>query len=106
MPLGGSGGQHILLRIGYPLKGTCQENSFLPNKKNYFSLQVRAHVPNRPSWLLRPFVFSLLMVSGLVRTTHPSGCPIVVGFQKIHLFPASLTGLTGPVVVSHSCFSS
>ena len=61
----------------------------------------------RPFWFLRPFVFSLVMVNGLFRTTHPSGYRRSLSvFQKISVYPASLIGLTGPMVMNHSCLSS
>ena len=60
-----------------------------------------------PSWPLRPFVFSLRMVSGPFRSTHPSGWPVFVGLpENVISNPASLSGLSGPMVMNHSCGSS
>ncbi len=89
----------------HPLKGTCQENNFPPTRTAPVlagtSPCAEPPVPTPPS-----FCFFSFLVSGLFRTTHPSVSPTFVGFQKISVFPASLTGLTGPMVVSHSCLSS
>ena len=48
----------------HPLEGPCQVNN-IPRTRNFLFLAgiLAAHMPNHPSWLLRPFVFSLLWLA-------------------------------------------
>ena len=80
-------------------------NNIPPEQETFFSCRyepIRRIV--RPGFSVPlPFLFLWLAVSSAPRTHRDSRSS---RFQKMYQFPASLSGLTGPMVMNHSCGSS
>jgi len=88
-----------------PIRGHLSREYFPPNKNVLLLAGMNPCAESvRPGFSVPLFfLFLWLAVSSAPRTHRDIRSS---RFQKIYQFPASLTGLSGPMVVSHSCFSS
>lgn len=89
-----------------PIRGSLSREYFSPNKKVPFLAGMNPCAEFvRPGLFVPLFFLFLWLAASSAPRTHRD-VRSLSAFQKIDQFPASLSGLSGPMVASHSCVSS